>query len=321
MKYRASLLALLLTAALTLPVSAVAVTVTQPGAQDNSAPIAEHLTLKTYRDVAIASRFAAVDPDGDAVTFQIVDSPARGQVTVDDNDPAAFWYTPYEGKKGKDSFTYVAVDSNGNVSEPATVNVTIEKQSTKVFYSDMEGDAAHYAALRLAETGIYVGRQMGELYYFDPQEAFSREEFLALAMSVAQVDPLSDVTITGFYDDQSISTWAKGYVSAALMDGTVRGSYNDQKQIVFNSGASITVAEATVIIDRLLNVSDVSVETSATGVVPAWASQSAANMETVSIIPAQANLTDTLTRSQAAQMLCAMQDVLDSRNGGGWWFW
>ena len=321
MKYRASLLALLLAGALTLPVSAVAVTVTQPGTQDNSAPIAEHLTLKTYRDVAISSRFAAVDPDGDAVTFQIVDSPARGQVTVDDTDPAAFWYTPYEGKKGKDSFTYVAVDSNGNVSEPATVNVTIEKQSTKVFYSDMEGDAAHYAALRLAETSIYVGRQMGDLYYFDPQETFSREEFLALAMSVAQVEPLSDVTITGFYDDQSIPTWAKGYVSAALMDGTVRGSYNEQKQIVFHSGASITVAEATVIIDRLLNVSDVSVATSATGVVPAWASQSAANMETVSVIPAQASLTDTLTRGQAAQMLCAMQDVLDGRNGGGWWFW
>ncbi len=320
MKYRASLLALLLAGALTLPVSAVAVTVTQQTSQDNSAPIAEHLTLTTYRDVAIASRFAAVDPDGDAVTFQIVDSPARGQVTVDETDTAAFWYTPYEGKKGKDSFTYVAVDSNGNVSEPATVSITIEKQSTKVFYSDMEGDAAHYAALRLAETGVYVGRQLGNLYYFDPQDTFSREEFLAMAMSVAGVDPLADVTITGFYDDQSIPTWAKGYVSAALMDGTVRGSYNDQKQIVFNSGSAITVAEATVMIDRLLNVSDVSVETSASGAVPAWASQAAANMETVSVLPAQTDLTGTLTRAQAAQMLCSMQELVNSREDSGW-FW
>ena len=321
MKYRASLLALLLAGALTLPVSAVAVTVVQTEEQGNSAPIAEHLTLTTYRDVAIASRFAAVDPDGDSVTFQIVDSPARGQVTVDDTDTAAFWYTPYEGKKGKDSFTYVAVDSNGNVSEPATVSITIEKQSTKVFYSDMEGNAAHYAALRLAETGIYVGRQLGGLYYFDPQEAFSREEFLALAMSAAGADPLTDVTITGFYDDESIPTWAKGYVSAALMDGTVLGSYNDQNQIVFNSGVPITVAEATVILDRLMHVGDVAVETSATGVVPAWASQSAANMETVSVLPAQADLTGTLTRAQAAQMLCAMQEVLDSREDSGWFPW
>ena len=320
MKYRASLLALLLAGGLTLPVSAVAVTVAQSEGQENAAPIAEHLTLTTYRDVAIASRFAAVDPDGDPVTFQIVDSPARGQVTVDETDTAAFWYTPFEGKKGKDSFTYVAVDSNGNVSEPAKVSITIEKQSTKVFYSDMEGDEAHYAALHLAETGIYVGRQMGGLYYFDPQETFSREEFLAMAMSAAGVDPLADVTITGFYDDQSIPTWAKGYVSAALMDGTVLGSYNEQNQIVFNSGAAITVAEATVILDRLMNVGDVSVETSAAGVVPVWASQSAANMETVSVLPAQADLNETLTRAQAAQMLCAMQEVLDSREDGGW-FW
>ena len=320
MKYRASLLALLLAGGLTLPVSAVAVTVAQSEGQENAAPIAEHLTLTTYRDVAIASRFAAVDPDGDPVTFQIVDSPARGQVTVDETDTAAFWYTPYEGKKGKDSFTYVAVDSNGNVSEPAKVSITIEKQSTKVFYSDMEGDEAHYAALHLAETGIYVGRQMGGLYYFDPQETFSREEFLAMAMSAAGVDPLADVTITGFYDDQSIPTWAKGYVSAALMDGTVLGSYNEQNQIIFNSGAAITVAEATVILDRLMNVGDVSVETSAAGVVPVWASQSAANMETVSVLPAQADLNETLTRAQAAQMLCAMQEVLDSREDGGW-FW
>ena len=138
-----------------------------------------------------------------------------------------------------------------------------------------------------------MGRQLGNLYYFDPQDTFSREEFLAMAMSVAGVDPLADVTITGFYDDQSIPTWAKGYVSAALMDGTVRGSYNDQKQIVFNSGSAITVAEATVMIDRLLNVSDVSVETSASGAVPAWASQAAANMETVSVLPAQTDLTGT----------------------------
>ena len=320
MKYRACLLAVLLAGALTLPVSAVAVTVTPQDDSDNAAPIAEHLTLSTYRDVAISSRFAAVDPDGDPVTFQIVDSPARGQVTVDERDSAAFWYTPYEGKKGKDNFTYVAVDSAGNVSQPATVNITIEKQSTKVFYADMQGDAAHYAALRLAEREIYVGRQLGQLYYFDPQQAFSREEFLAMAMSVAGSDPLQDISMTGFYDDTSIPSWAKGYVSAALMSGTVRGSYNEQDQIVFNSGSPITVAEAAVIIDRLLNVGDVAVETSATGVVHAWASQSAANMETVSVLPAQASLTDTLTRAQGAQMLCAMQDVLDSREDSGW-FW
>lgn len=320
MRFRFFLLSLLLAGALTLPASALAVSVAQQTTPDNTAPIAEDLTLTTYRDVAIASRFAAVDPDGDPVTFQIVDSPARGQVTMDETDTAAFWYTPYEGKKGKDTFTYVAVDSAGNVSQPATVKITIEKQSTKVFYADMVGDQAQYAALRLAETGVYVGRQMGGLYYFDPQDTFTREEFLAMAMTVSGADPLSDVEITGFYDDSIIPTWAKGYVSAALMDGTVRGSCNDQGQVVFHSGSPITVAEATVMLDRLLQVSDVAASTTAEGAVPAWASQSAANMETVAVLPAQADLQSVLTRGQAAQMLSAAQDVLDSREDSGW-FW
>ena len=36
-----------------------------------------------------------------------------------------------------------------------------------------------------------------------------------MAMTAAGKEPLSGVTLTGFYDDQDISAWAKGYVSAA----------------------------------------------------------------------------------------------------------
>jgi len=318
LKYRKSLLALLLAAALTLPAAAVVLTSAQVA---NAAPVAENLSLTTFRDVGISSRFAAVDPEGDPVTFQIVDSPARGQVTVDEDDPAAFFYTPYEGKKGKDSFTYVAVDSQGNISEPATVKITIEKQTTKVTYSDMAGEAGCYAALRLAEEGIYVGRKMGDLYCFDPGESFTREEFLTLAMSVAGVAPLDGITLTGFFDDDSISAWAKGYVSAALMDGTVQGSRNEEGKAVFNASASITRAEAAVIIDRLLKIGDVSVKTLSDDVaIPAWASQSVANMDAVAVISVDHTLFEVITREEGAQMLCAMMDVIENRETGNW-FW
>ena len=318
MKSRIIVLFLCLAGALTMPALALTTTTSEV---ENAAPIAENLTLKTYKGVAISSRFAAVDPEGDLVTFQIVDSPARGQLTLDENDPAAFWYTPYEGKKGKDSFTYVATDSNGNTSKPATVKITIEKQKTKVTYSDLNGSPAQYAALRLAEAGVYTGRKVGELYCFDPDETFTREEFLAIAMTAADAAPLSNVSLTGFYDDNDISAWAKGYVSAALIQGTVRGSTNEAGQVVFNAGDAVTCAQATVIIDRLLAMGDVSssaafsVETA-----PAWAYQSAVNMEAVSVLPNSANLSHTLTRAEAAEMLSAMLDVLENRKTGGW-FW
>ena len=298
-----------------------ALALTTPTAEvENAAPIAEDLVLKTYKGVAISSRFAAVDPDGDLVTFQIMDSPARGQVVMDENDPAAFTYTPYEGKKGKDTFTYVAIDAKGNSSKPATVKVSIQKQTTAVSYSDLAGDPAHYAALRLAEAGVYTGRKVGDLYCFDPDAAFTREEFLAMAMTAAGKAPLSDVTLTGFYDDGDISAWAKGYVSAALVVGTVEGSRNHLGQTVFTPGSPITQAEAAVIIDRLLATGDVSGASSAFSAetAPAWAYQSVVNMEAVSVISSSTDLSKPLTRAQSAQMLSAMLDVLDARDAGGW---
>ena len=318
MKSRIIMLSLCLAGAMFMPALALTSTTAEV---ENAAPIAENLTLKTYKGVAIASRFAAVDPEGDLVTFQVTDSPARGQITLDENDPAAFWYTPYEGKKGKDSFTYVAIDANGNTSKPATVKITIEKQKTAVTYSDMDGSPSQYAALRLAEAGVYTGRKVGELYCFDPDETFTREEFLVMAMTAAEAAPISGVTLTGFYDDKDISAWAKGYVSAALIQGTVRGSSNGAGQVVFNAGDAITCAQATVIIDRLLAMGDVASSAAFSAeTTPAWAYQSAVNMEAVSVLPGSANLSQTLSRAEAAEMLSAMLDVLENRQTG-WWFW
>lgn len=319
MKLRITILSLCLGGALLMP--ALALT-TSTAEAENAAPIAEDLQLTTYKDVAIFSRFAAVDPEGDLVTFQVVDSPARGQVAVDETDPAAFTYTPYEGKKGKDSFTYVAVDDHGNTSKPAKVKIVIQKQTAVMGYSDMEGDPAHYAALHLAQAGVYTGRRVGSLYCFDPDSAFTREEFLAMAMTAAGKAPLADVTLTGFYDDGDISAWAKGYVSAALVVGTVRGSRNSEGQTVFAPDSPITRGEAAVIIDRLLATGDVADTASAFSpdTVPAWAYQSAVNMEAVSVLSGASDLSQPITRGEAAQMLSAMLDVLDSRQTSGW-FW
>ena len=313
------ILSLCLAGALCVPAMALT---TSTADVENAAPIAEDLTLTTYKGVAIVSRFAAVDPEGDLVTFQVVDSPARGQVAVDENDPAAFTYTPYEGKKGKDTFTYIAIDAKGNTSKPATVKVTIQKQSTTVAYSDMSGDPSHYAALHLAEAGVYTGRRVGSLYCFDPDSAFTREEFLTMAMTAAGKAPLSDMSLTGFYDDGDISAWAKGYVSAALVVGTVEGSRNEAGQTVFDPSSPVTQAEAAVIIDRLLATGDVAAASStfSAETAPAWAYQSVVNMEAVSVLNSSSDLYKPLTHAQAAEMLSAMLDVLDARSDRGL-FW
>lgn len=314
MKYRVLLLSLCLAGALAVPAAALALGTADA---ENSAPIAENITLTTYKNVAVNGQCAAVDPEGDLVTFQLMEKPARGQVML--GEDGAFCYTPYENKKGKDTFTYVAIDANGNISPEATVKITIEKQATKVSYSDMAGDPAHYAALRLAERGVFTGSSIGGTYCFSPEQTVSREEFLAMAMTAAGLDALENVTVTGFYDDSTISAWAKGYVSAGLMNGAVRGASNGEGQAVFNPDAEITAAEAAVIIDRLLAIGDVATaDTFSQELVPVWAYQAVVNMDAVRVVSLTDELGASLTRGEAAEMLSAMLDVLDNRENG--WF-
>ena len=284
----------------------------------NGAPVAENLTLTTYKNVAVTGQFSAVDPEGDLITYHLIKKPARGAVTMPEEGSSTFVYTPYEDKTGKDSFTYVAVDAVGNASDPATVKLRIEKPDTKVTYSDMEGDPAHKAAIRLAEEGIYVGECMGGAYFFQPDAAVTRGEFVAMAMDAAGVEALAGVERTGFADDEAIPTWAKAYAASALKAGLVQGSRGADGQVVFQAEEPITAAEAAVLLDRALQVTDVSAETWAAEGVPAWAAQSAANLATCGVLPADSTLESALTRGEAAQMLCSALELLDSRDTG--WF-
>lgn len=292
----------------------------------NSAPIAENLTLSTYQNVAITERFAATDPEGDLLAFQIVKKPARGSVTMPADGGNEFVYTPYENKKGKDTFTYVAIDSAGNQSKPATVTIQIEKAKTTISYADLDGSGAHRAAIRLAEAGVYVGECIGDTYFFRPDTALTRDEFLALSMSVLNRAPLEGVTVTGFADDVAIPTWAKGYVSAALKDGLIQGGRNEEGMVTFGAGAPITRAEATVLLNRMLRVADVSAGAYAdSDAAPAWAYQSAVNLETCGVFRTDSTgalaLDNTVTRGDAAQMLVGAMEVLEARESGSWFHW
>ena len=284
----------------------------------NGSPVAENLTLTTYKNVAVTERFAAVDPEGDLLTYHLLKKPARGSVTMPEEGDGVFVYTPYEDKTGKDSFTYVAVDAAGNSSDPATVKIKIEKPDTKVTYRDMEGNPAHKAAIRLAEEGVFVGACMGGEYFFQPDVPVTRGEFVAMAMDAAGVETLSGVESTGFADDGAIPAWAKPYAASALKAGLVQGSRDKDGRVVFQSGEPITAAEAAVLLDRALEITDVSAEAWTAAGVPAWAAQSAANLTTCGVLPGEGDLSGTLNRGEAAALLCAALELLDSRDTG--WF-
>ena len=183
--------ALALTAALLLSVNAGALFGKKkaPAEAAEGAPIAQEITISTYRDIPCKARFLATDSEGEDMTFAVAEQPRKGSVTIDGAD---FTYTPDEGVTGGDSFTYTATDSAGNVSLPATVTVTIDKTRSGVTYADTADSAAAAAAQDLAERGVFTGAKIGDTYYFEPEKTVSRSEFLAMILETAGRDVTAD---------------------------------------------------------------------------------------------------------------------------------
>lgn len=292
--------------------------------QENNPPVARNMELTTYKNIAITGYFDAVDGEGDALTFQLTSTPARGAVTLADDGSSQFVYTPYENKTGKDSFTYVAIDPAGNTSPEARVSLRIDKPDTKVTYADLAGHPVQKAAVRLAEEGVYVGRYVNGRYFFDPDQPVTRAQFLTMAMAAAGLEDLEGVTLTGFSDDDAIPTWAKGAVSAALKAGVVQGSRDENGAPVFRADSSISRAEAAVMLDNLLDITDVPAAVFSSDS-DHWAVQAAANLSASGIIRADTagavQLADPLTMAGAAEMLDGALDTIAARNSGSWLPW
>ncbi len=305
----AGFLCLLLAAGSAAAVEVETISVTKENKTANLAPIAENLELRTYRETSVGGTLQAVDPEGDLVTFRLLSEPGKGTVPLDGAD---FVYTPAPRKRGKDSFTYAATDENGNVSAEARVTIRIDKQSGKTCYADLDGDPLAYAALRLAEEGVFVGEQVGSSLCYSPETQVTRGEFLAMCAALTGMEPLEGVTQTGFYDDDRMETWLKPYVSAALMCGVVQGSTGENGRIVFRPDQAITAAEAAVMLNNFLLITD-SVNTSAPADVPTWAARAVSNLAACDIYLPGFRAGMPLTRGDAAAMLSSAMDVCAGR--------
>lgn len=281
------------------------------------APTAQSLAVETYQGVPYTGALSAGDG---TYTFAIVDAPKKGEVSLAE-DGVTFTYTPAGKKTGADRFTYTATDASGRTSEPAEITVEILKRKTAVFYSDMAGSAAHNAALTLAEKGLYVGRQVGGSYFFEPDEEVKRSEFLAMAMDAAALTVPQEVQLTGFADDGVIPTWAKSYASAAVREGLITG-ISTAEGLSFCGEDAITLGEAAAMMDRLLNTADAGVPTLSAG--RDWAAQAVANMEAAQVVAAGSfgSAGRPITRAEAAEILVSAMSLLEqSQEPSGLFGW
>lgn len=315
--------ALMLTAALALATPAMALfgKKSTKTAVNASAPVAREIQAVTYRGIPYYAQLLAADGDGEDLAFRLRTKPKHGTVKISGAD---FVYTPEKGRTGSDSFTYVARDSKGHTSAPATVSVEIKKTRSGVAYSDTDGCHAAAAAQQLAEDGVFTGAKIGGRYFFEPQRPVLRSEFLAMTMEMAKMKPEA-VTMTGFCDDAAIPAWAKAYAETGLAGGVVKGT-ETKAGVAFQGQRGVTFNEAAAILNRVLAVNNVDLQAwyAERRAVPSWAAQAVGNLESVNVMAAGSfgsrTLNRSMTRADAACMLAAAGMLLQSRDNGvfGW---
>ena len=274
------------------------------------------LNVSTYRGLSAHGTLSAYDPDGDALIFEVVSYPEHGSLKLLNRSLGTYIYQPYGSYAGSDSFTYVARDKYGNYSASATVDLSVNLLATSVSYADMEDSNAYVAALAMTENGVMSGTQVGNLYYFYPEQGVSRVEFLVMAMNALGMSEVPASANTGFADDADIPETMKGYVSAAYSMGYVNGSLVDGK-LCFLPNEDITRAQAAVMLANMMELDGATVLPTFADAseIPTWAKEAIYSLHSAGILQSDEGAIspiDTLTRAQAAKLLLGAMEYSKS---------
>jgi hypothetical protein len=95
---------------------------TGPGAA--AAPVCEDVTVRTEVDTPVTVPLTCTDENDDPLTLSILDEPRKGTLGNINQSAGTVTYTPDEGARGRDSFTFQANDGAAD-SAPATATIRI----------------------------------------------------------------------------------------------------------------------------------------------------------------------------------------------------
>jgi len=129
----------------------------------NDAPVASDVTPATDEDTPLEAILPASDPDGDALTFEILTGPTHG--TLDLLDDGAFRYTPAQDYFGADAFTFRA--SDGQLpSNTGTVTIEVAPVNDAPVLGPLENqEGDEGVALTFTATATDVDALAGELVF------------------------------------------------------------------------------------------------------------------------------------------------------------
>ncbi len=262
-------------------------------------------SIITQESISVHGNLSATDPEGDDIEFIVVSYPKKGLITIN-GDSGKYCYTPYDGYRGKDKFSYVVRDEYGNYSTPMTVSVTVNDRMSDVVYLDMAEREEYNAVIALTAMGVMSGVQVGDGQYFYPDEAVTRAELVATAMKCVGIRADSTLTSTYFDDDGDISEPLKGYIATAQRTGLIVGNFKSGK-LLFSPNEEITKYEAAKILSCLINAENNNEESVFNEIpeIPVWSRAGVSAMYTLGIYDSEdmATLSNSISRADLAEYL------------------
>ena len=221
----------------------------------NLPPIAtngESVSAWTNSNISCFNVLNGYDPEGDPLRYEMVAYPEKGIVTITNSTEGDYIYTPYEDATGTDVFSYRVRDSFGNYSETCVVKMKISKLKTSLVLNDLNNESCLNAAIVMHENAImtFTPNPNGG-FDFRPNEEITKEEFIALVMKAMGAKDVPTINTTRFADDKDISPEYKGYLESAFSLGIIKGK-NESDGVHINPKASVTIAEAAKIINRII---------------------------------------------------------------------
>ena len=210
------------------------------------------LSLTTLSGKSTCGTLMANDPDGDAVSFEIVKYPSHGAIADLDRETGEFRYVSFESYTGEDGFCYVAIDEYGNYTESVRVSVSVEPDRSKLVFSDKDEISDLSAASVMINSGIMDADVRGGVYVFAPELKIKRVDFVVMAMKAAGKKPSNDFSsLDGITDANGISEESKAYISAAISSGYLVPEVNSNGKKCIRPDEVITKAEAASILSKL----------------------------------------------------------------------